>query len=67
MSFRFQDLGLVRVSRQLYQETALLAYKLATFYFGLEETGWSEREHAVGVFLHQRLRVQIEALRKLQL
>jgi hypothetical protein len=67
MSFRFQDPGLVRVSRQLHQETALLPYKLATFDFGLEETGWGEREHAIGVFLHQRLRVQIEALGKLQL
>jgi len=66
-SKRQHDLGLVRFSRQLYQETALLPYKLALFDFGLSASGWSEREEVIEDFLQRRLRVQIEALEKMKL
>jgi hypothetical protein len=65
-------LNLLHVSRQIHQETALLPYKLATFYFDTlppEELEDDEDNmfSAIRVFLEKRTRKQVEALAKLEI
>ncbi|OAG21842.1 hypothetical protein CC77DRAFT_1094132 [Alternaria alternata] len=65
-------LSLLHVSRQIHQETALLPYKLATFYFDTlppEELEDDEDNmfSAIRVFLEKRTRKQVEALAKLEI
>jgi len=66
--FGDNGLKLLNVSRQIYQETALLPYKLATFKFGLSGT-WSygHKRNAIKGFLDRRSEVQIEVLGNLEL
>lgn len=64
-------LSLLRVSRQIYQETALLPYKLTKFNFGILISGELDDDdnmfEAIRLFLEKRSKRQIEALAKLEI
>jgi len=61
-------LKLLNVSRQVYQETALLPYKLGTFQFGLSGIWcYGNKRNAIKEFLDMRSEVQIEVLGNLEL
>jgi len=55
-------LDLLYVSRQVYQETALLPYQLATFHFGCDNFEFLDIPEALRRFLGRRSKMQIEAL-----
>jgi len=58
---------LLNVSRQVYQETALLPYKLTTFKIGLSGTWcYEKKRNAIKGFLDRRSKVQIEVLGNLE-
>ena len=55
-------LDLLYVSRQVYQETALLPYELATFHFGCDNFEFLDIPEAWRRFLGRRSNMQIEVL-----
>ena len=66
-SYDRKGIALLRVSRQLHQETAMLPYKLATFDFGVDHwDGGRRKTDAIVTFLELRSMAQVRALTRLE-
>jgi hypothetical protein len=61
-----QYLSLLRVSRQLYRETALLPYQLTTFKFGYFRYPWGKPLDVLEIFLLNRSWAQVSSLQNME-
>jgi hypothetical protein len=61
-----QYLSLLRVSRQLYRETALLPYQLTTFKFGYFRYPWGKPLDVLEIFLLNRSWAQVSSLQSME-
>lgn len=61
-----QYLSLLRVSRQLYRETALLPYQLTTFKFGYFDYPLGRPLSALKIFMLNRSWVQVSSLQHME-
>jgi hypothetical protein len=66
-SLKKNNMGLLLVSRQVHEETALLPYKMGEFLISIEAPDETEGWECVKAFLEDRSKAQIKAMKRLEI